>query len=366
MAFQLILALVLIFGAIAYSFWHLWTLLPLPSTWKVILLTAYFAGIMLIFVIFGFRGKGLSVPVTRLVYQVGTTALFSLLYVFLYFLLLDILRLCHVLPSMMWQNSWTGTIVFCSILLTLGLIGFIRFHHPKRVELTLHATEAQLAENPTLHGKKLFMATDIHLGYIIRRHQLAQWIDKMNQENPDIILIAGDITDGSIVPIDTEQMAQEFHRLKAPVYACLGNHEFYCGLDNARRFYHEAGIHLLIDSVAIEQGIRIVGRNDFNAPHRHALSELIAPDSSIYTIVLDHQPRDLAGAEQTGADLVLFGHTHNGQLWPGNFVVKNMYELGYGLLQKGKTTFYTSSGLGLWGARYRIGTSSEYIVASIQ
>jgi predicted MPP superfamily phosphohydrolase len=210
------------------------------------------------------------------------------------------------------------------------------------------------------------MASDIHLGYIIRRKQLAQWVDRINAEHPDLVLIAGDLIDGSIEPVEAERMEEEFSRLNVPVYACLGNHEFYCGLDDARRFYDEAGIHLLIDSVAVEQGIRIVGRDDATNRSRKSLTDMVYPDDSVFTIVLDHQPRDVQSPQTIGADMVLFGHTHNGQLWPGNMVVKAMYPLGYGEMQHGKTVFYTSSGLGLWGARFRVGTCSEYVVATLK
>jgi predicted MPP superfamily phosphohydrolase len=93
---------------------------------------------------------------------------------------------------------------------------------------------------------------------------------------------------------------------------------------------------------------------------------MVYPDDSVFTIVLDHQPRDVQSPQTIGSDMVLFGHTHNGQLWPGNMVVKAMYPLGYGEMQHGKTVFYTSSGLGLWGARFRVGTCSEYVVATLK
>ena len=366
MLFRLIAVLLLLVGALAYAVWHLWSLFPFSPLWKGIVIGIYVACILLTFVVFGLRGKGLPLPVARVGYIVSTTALFSFLYVFLYFIVIDLLRLCRLLPDAMWHNNWVRVAVFCAVLLAVGVGGWIRFRHPKRVELTLHPTEAQLAKQPDLVGKTIVMASDIHLGYIIRRKQLAQWVDTINAEHPDLILIAGDLIDGSIEPVEAERMEEEFRRLNVPVYACPGNHEFYCGLDDARRFYDEAGIHLLIDSVAVEQGIRIVGRDDATNRSRKSLTDMVYPDDSVFTVVLDHQPRDVQSPQTIGADMVLFGHTHNGQLWPGNMVVKAMYPLGYGEMQRGKTVFYTSSGLGLWGARFRVGTCSEYVVATLK
>ena len=366
MLFRFILVLLVLIGAMVYAVWHLWTLFPFSPVVKGIVIGLYVAGILLTFVVFYMRGKGLPIPVARVAYIVSTTALFSFLYVFLYFIVIDLLRFCRLLPDAMWNGSWIGVAVFCAVLLAIGIGGWIRFHHPKRVELTLQSTTEQLARYPELKGKKIFMATDIHLGYIIRRRQLAEWVDLINREQPDLVLIAGDLVDGSIEPVEAENMAEEFARLQAPVYACLGNHEFYCGLDDARHFYDEANIRLLIDSVAVEQGVRIVGRDDATNRRRKPLSDFVYPDKSMFTIVLDHQPWDLDSPVKIGADMVLYGHNHNGQLWPGNLVVKAMYELGYGMKKKEGTTFYTSSGLGLWGARFRVGTQSEYIVATIQ
>jgi predicted MPP superfamily phosphohydrolase len=81
--------------------------------------------------------------------------------------------------------------------------------------------------------------------------------------------------------------------------------------------------------------------------------------------LLDHQPFKLEDAEKNGIDLQLSGHTHNGQFFPANLYVKSMFELGYGYLRKGKTQYYVSSGLGLWGPKYRIGTQSELVVINL-
>jgi len=83
-------------------------------------------------------------------------------------------------------------------------------------------------------------------------------------------------------------------------------------------------------------------------------------------ILMDHQPFHLEEAEKNNIDLQISGHTHNGQFFPGNLFVKSMYELGYGYLKKGKTHYYVSSGLGLWGPQYRIGTESELVVIHLK
>lgn len=107
----------------------------------------------------------------------------------------------------------------------------------------------------------------------------------------------------------------------------------------------------------------IIGRDDRTNHRREALSDLVGSiDKTLPLILMDHQPAKLAEAEAAGIDLQLSGHTHQGQFWPGSFFVKRMYELSYGYKQRGKTHYVVSSGLGLWGPEFRIGTVSELVL----
>ena len=172
-------------------------------------------------------------------------------------------------------------------------------------------------------------------------------------------------------------MAEEFHRLKAPVYACLGNHEFYAGNSTARKFYHDAGIHLLIDEVSvIDSSVVVIGRDDRTNRRRKPLSALVCKpqsatleqskdNSQTYTIVLDHQPYHLDRAEAAGVDFQLSGHTHRGQIWPISWITDYVYECSWGEYRLGSTRFYISSGIGIWGGKFRIGSQSEYVVATL-
>ena len=84
-----------------------------------------------------------------------------------------------------------------------------------------------------------------------------------------------------------------------------------------------------------------------------------------YSIVLDHQPYNLDCAETAGIDFQLSGHTHRGQVWPISWITDYIYECSWGSHQRGNTQFYISSGLGIWGGKFRIGTQSEYVVATL-
>ena len=162
-------------------------------------------------------------------------------------------------------------------------------------------------------------------------------------------------------------MAEEFSRLDVPVYACLGNHEYYGGCAEARQFYREAGIRLLRDSCATEGDLCIVGRDDRSKKHRASVVQLMQKsDRSKYVVLLDHQPYHLEEAEKAGVDFQLSGHTHDGQVWPVSLITKTLYECAYGDYKRGSTVYYVTSGIGIWGGKFRIGTRSEYVVAIIQ
>jgi predicted MPP superfamily phosphohydrolase len=193
----------------------------------------------------------------------------------------------------------------------------------------------------------------------------------INAEQPDLILIAGDIIDGSMRPLKEERMYEEFRRLKAPIYACIGNHEFYSGEPGAKQFYRDAGIHLLQDSIAVVGDLCIIGRDDRTNIHRKSLGKIMAENSSLtshssFLILLDHQPYHLEQAERQHIDFQFSGHTHHGQVWPISWITESIYECAFGAYKKGHTDYYISSGLGIWGGKFRIGTRSEYVVVTIK
>jgi predicted MPP superfamily phosphohydrolase len=97
----------------------------------------------------------------------------------------------------------------------------------------------------------------------------------------------------------------------------------------------------------------------------YSLTPNLSPLTPKYAIVLDHQPYNLDRAEAAGVDFQLSGHTHRGQVWPISWITDHIYECSWGSHKRGNTQYYVSSGLGIWGGKFRIGTQSEYVVATI-
>ena len=360
MRYAFFLILLLPVAVQVYVTWRMWQLMPLPLWAKGVMAALMTACFFLFFLALMPQLDRLPMTVAVTVYHVGTSWLIILFYLLMLLLLLDFLRVCHVLPMSLLRDSWTGMMCVVGLMVCVFTYGYVRYRHKVRVPLEL--TTAKPLERPL----RIVMTSDWHLGYHNRRAELARWIDLINAEQPDLVLIAGDLIDRSIRPLDEEQMAKEFHRLKVPVYACLGNHEYFSGEPAALRFYREAGIHLLRDSSAIIGPLCIIGRDDRTRHSRLPLSALTEGlPADCYTILLDHQPYHLEEVETAGVDFELAGHTHHGQVWPASWMTEAIYECAFGEYRRGATRFYVSSGLGIWGGKFRIGTRSEYVVATL-
>lgn len=334
--------------------------MPLPTYLRIVVLILMSLAFLAFLLSFFIKFDEFPFRLAATIYQIGTSWVFIMLYLAILFLLLDIGRCCHIVPHEWMFSSRNVSIVIPTIIILIFTYGYFNYNTKRRIPLTIETRK------PLEHPLKIVMMADLHLGYINRRAEFHRWVDLVNAEDPDLILIGGDIVDHGIRAVLYQNMASEFHRLKAPVYACLGNHEYYSDNVGCEKFYDEEGIHLLRDNQIVVDGIKIIGRDDRTNPNRKKLSELVTSADSSFTILLDHQPYHLEDAEQVGIDFQFSGHTHYGQVWPISWIEDAIYEDVFGPYQRGGTQYYVTSGLGIWGAKFRIGTRSEYLVVNIR
>lgn len=325
---------------------------------NIILFVTMLGGIML-------QGS-MSQTMAKTISFIGFSYMIAFIYMLLSFLLLDVVRLSnlafHFFPNGMAGFRFWWTIVSLVVVAITMVYGNYKFNHPAVVKYDLQADE--VVQHKTI---KIVAASDIHLGYSIDKKMLQKYVDMINAQHPDIVLLAGDVSDRSMVPVIEQKMNEELSQIKAPlgVYAISGNHEYYSeNPSETENYLKTAGITFLRDSVAlVDSSFYVIGRDDRTNTRRKNLDALVSGlDTKLPKILLDHQPYHLQDAEKNGIDLQISGHTHKGQFFPGNLFVNRMYELGYGYLKKGKTHYYVSSGLGIWGPQYRIGTRSELVV----
>lgn len=365
-AFVLILALILY---VSCRGWQVLTLIHSTGGRKSYLITC----ILLTFCLFlgMFFENNLPISLARSFLFLGYSFLFLVMYLFFSFLLVDLFRglnhFQHIISGqgMIALRFWT-MMVSLVLIIVLMIAGNIKFNHPAVVNLYLKS-------NKPIQNKeiKIVAASDFHLGTSIGKKQLQKYVKLINAHHPDLVLMVGDICDHSLPAMVRQNLKEDLQKIQAPlgVYAVDGNHEYYSfHLAEVNEYYKSAGIKVLRDGTAeIQHQFYLVGRDDYNNRQRKKLSELMDSfDPSKPVIVIDHQPMSLEESQQENIDLHLSGHTHNGQVFPGNLLAKRFFEVSYGYKKKGNTHIYISSGLGLWGPPYRIGTQSELVVIHFQ
>lgn len=341
--------------------WHVWVMLPFANIYKGVILAVMALSFLCMFFNFIVGLDRLPTWLARVFYEVGYSSIFILLYMVMAFLLVDLLRWVGWYPADWFYSSAKGSLLI--FLAMVGIFSYANLHYYNKVRISMELKSDKVLKQPL----KIVMLSDLHLGYHNIRADLAKWVELVNAEHADAVLIGGDIVDFSVQPLLKADMASEFRKLNAPVYACLGNHDYYAGEPNSEKFYKEAGITLLRDSsVLLRDDVMVIGRDDRTNKRRKSVARLMdGVDKSKYLLLMDHQPYHLEEAERNGVDFQFSGHTHYGQVWPISWIEDWMYENAYGPLTKGKTRYYVSSGIGIWGGKFRIGTRSEYVVLTI-
>lgn len=351
-----------------YIFYRAWQAIPANSIARILLIAFAVIVIASFFILF-LAGEYLPVPITSALYVIGTSWFFTSIYFLLINLIMDLVKVTRLVPretfNQYTKDNWLSFGLIVGFIGLLMLCGYLKYRTKERIELPITVDKTGTKTN----NLKIVAISDMHLGYSIGKNELRQWIELINKEEPDIVLIAGDIIDSSLRPVNESEMYLDFKDIKTKygIYAIPGNHEYISGIAESMKFIDKAGIHLLRDSsVLVDSTFYIVGRDDKTNPNRKSLENLTAAlDKSKPIILLDHQPFSLEESENNGVDLQFSGHTHRGQVWPISLITDLMYEDSFGYLKKGNTNIYVSSGIGIWGGKFRIGTQSEYVVINM-
>ena len=266
---------------------------------------------------------------------------------------------------------WLGIIVL-AVELCYFSVGWYLDHH-------VWETDYQLVTEKDLGMEKLRIAqvTDSHIGNTLDGEDFAREMEKVYAAEPDILFITGDFVDDGTTKEDMLRCCLSLAGFpgKYGVYFVYGNHDK--GYFNNRDFTYEdmekaltaAGVHILKDGVElVDDKFYVVGRRDRSMKEREAIGKMVEVlDPSKYIIILDHQPNDYAAEAATGADLVLSGHTHGGQLIIMNLVgaLTGANDRSYGMEVRDKTTFIVNSGISDWSIKFKTGCFSEYVIIDV-
>ncbi len=227
----------------------------------------------------------------------------------------------------------------------------------------------QIQIDKPLAPLRIGVASDLHLGKLFGATQLDRLAAIMAQENVDMILLPGDIMDDNTDAYLAQNMRPHLARLSAPlgVYATLGNHDFFGHQQAIAQEIRRAGIQLLMDqTLEVDNRIVLVGRNDDLARDRPSSAQLLRHvDTSLPVVLLDHRPTEIDEHAKLPIDIQVSGHTHNGQIFPGNLITALMYRLDYGYRKIGNGHFFVTSGYGFWGIPLRLGSQSEVMIIDV-
>ena len=217
---------------------------------------------------------------------------------------------------------------------------------------------------------RLALLSDLHLGFFTPRGLLPRIRELVNGLSPDMVLLAGDLFDEDYRALrHPGEAAAALAGLKSDLgtFACEGNHDLICPCPEQTAFFGAAHIRLLRDERTAAGGVTLAGRRDYRGPARLPAAELLAgADRARPLLVLDHNPRDSAAVIAAGADLVLCGHTHNGQTFPGNLLFRLLPWPVYGDVRLGGGRCIVTSGAGVWGFPVRLGARGEVVCIELR
>ncbi len=301
--------------------------------------------------------------------------LYFILTVVTYDLILGLLRLTRVLSgetvaAPRFRSIRLGVYLVLPVLVVAaGVVNYntIRIHRYS-IEVPRRAA--------SVDKLRIVFASDFHLSDRTSSRFMKTFAAKVNAQDPDIVLIGGDVFEGDRRDEDKLGFEKGFRSIRSRygLFGVPGNHEGYAG--GQTDFFEQAGIRLLRDEVVrIDQALILAGRND---GHRHghgrteeggraSMADLLRGTvHDLPLVVLDHRPVDNDAISRAGADIQLSGHTHRGQLFPVNFVTHHRYEIDNGYMLKGATHVFVSTGVQLWGPPVRTTGYSEILIIDVK
>ncbi|MET9515969.1 metallophosphoesterase [Streptomyces sp. NPDC002994] len=244
-----------------------------------------------------------------------------------------------------------------------GTYGVMRGPRLKRVRVPL----AKLPRGA--HGFRIAVVSDVHLGPVLGRAHTQRIVDTINSAQPDLVAVVGDLVDGSVA--DLGHAAEPLAQLKAKhgAFFVTGNHEYFSGAEQWVEHVRELGLRPLENDRVEIAGFDLAGVNDIAGEEEGQGPDFVRAlgdrDRTRASVLLAHQPVVIHDAVRHGVDLQLSGHTHGGQLWPGNYIAAQANPTVAGLERYGDTQLYVSRGAGAWGPPVRVGAESDITVVEL-
>ena len=221
-----------------------------------------------------------------------------------------------------------------------------------------------------LNGFSIAQISDLHVGPTIKRDYLDRVVDAVNSLGADMIAVTGDLVDGTVKELSRHTAPLSRLTSRHGAFFVTGNHEYYSGANAWVKEVRRLGVAVLLNehvvlrhggAVVVVAGVTDLYAGHFDPAHRSdpVAAMMGAPGDAGVRLLLAHQPGSAIAAASAGFDLQLSGHTHGGQFFPWNFVVRLFHPLTAGLHRVGRLWIYISRGTGYWGPPQRLGAPSE-------
>jgi len=225
---------------------------------------------------------------------------------------------------------------------------------------------------PERDGFRIVQISDTHIGVLVSEPVMKRTIDAVNALDPDLVVITGDLVDEDAAHLNGLSDLLQTIRSRNGVYAITGNHEFYSGVEEAVAWAHKGNVRYIRNGKrTIADFLDIYGVDDptaaqFGEP-KVLPEDVIGVDARTRpSILLYHQPRGIEKAAETGIDIILSGHTHNGQIWPVSLISRMIYPHVNGLYKIGNAVLYVSRGVGTWGPPMRLDSAPEIVLVKLK
>ncbi len=322
-------------------------------------------------------GLILSAAVGIVCFDIWSAATMAALHLAVCFLLTDFLHLLLQLRRKyfpQWQRLYGSGVLPVMFFACLMLYGSINMNTVVQTDYTV-LTEKSIRQE----GYRIAFLSDIHYGTVQNKAVLQESIAKINAQEPDIVILGGDIVEERTSLEDMQEVFRCLGALDAPlgIYFVYGNHDRQA--ESAARSYTDAeltsaiagsGIVILEDEALLLGGeLLLIGRGDAAwdaSGERAEIGQLLSSGQEEYFLLtLDHQPLEAAENAAAGVDLMLSGHTHAGQIFPVGWLTEWMGGFNYGLYQTGRCKSIVSSGFAGWGYGIRTQGRCEYVMVEI-
>ncbi len=289
---------------------------------------------------------------TRVIYTISAFWMGMMMFFVFTLLLYEVVRLVVKLDTKIAGLTIIVFVVIVSIISAINAFGVT----VKHLELPIEGLKDDI---------KIAQLSDIHIGTIRNGPYLDKIAKKVNELDPDIVVITGDLVDGS-APLEPH-MFDELNKVKGRIFFVNGNHEVYEGVDKVYDLVRDTKIRILTNEVVSFDGIQMIGIN-YSESRSHVKEVLSGLDlnKTKPTVLLYHQPTEMKSAAEHGVDVMLSGHTHWGQIFPFNLFTYMVYRQYKGLYNIDGMYLYVSPGTGTWGPYMRLGSKNEITCVTLK